>query len=122
MNLILTACQIEPPAWSLPIAAHFSSAKHAAPLRVSLINGACMETLMYYLSHNPTNCAPPVSELLSIDAESTLAAVCKLKEMGRLRPDWQSLWAHVLLWSSRDGKHRGFESIRLADVQELVFV
>jgi len=81
-----------------------------------------METLMYYLSGNPTHGAPPSSQLASIDAESSLAAVYKLKEEGRLPPDWQSLWAHVLVWSSQDGKHRGFESIRLADVQELALV
>ena len=78
-----------------------------------------MATLMYYFSRGPSACAPPSSELLSIDAESSLAAVYKLKDEGKLPPEWQSLWAHVLIWSSQDGKHRGFESIRRADIQEL---
>jgi hypothetical protein len=78
-----------------------------------------MATLMYYFSRSPSSCAPPSGELLSIDAESSLAAVHRLKDEGKLPSDWLSLWAHILVWSSDDGKHRGFESIRLADVQEL---
>jgi hypothetical protein len=94
-------------------------AKHLPPFGVSLVKRSLMATLMYYFSRDASTCAPPSSELSSIDAESSLAAVYKLKDEGNLPPDWQSLWAHILVWSSQDGKHRGFESIRLADIQEL---
>lgn len=75
-----------------------------------------MATLMYFFSADPTTPPPPSSELNSIDADSSLDALCKLKDEGRLPPDWQSLWAHVLVWTADNGKHRGFESIRLSDV------
>jgi hypothetical protein len=81
-----------------------------------------MATLMYYLSASACTIAPPSSELASIDADSSLEAIHKLKDEGRLPPNWQSLWAHVLVWTMNDGKQRGFESIRLADVFALAVV
>ena len=75
-----------------------------------------MATLMYFLSINPCAKAPPSSELQSIDADSSVDAIRKLKDEGRLPPNWQSLWAHVLVWTMDNGTQRGFESIRLADV------
>jgi len=78
-----------------------------------------MATLMYFFSVNPCAKAPASSELMSIDADSSLDAICRLKDEGRLPPDWQSLWAHVLVWTADNGRHRGFESIRLADVYAL---
>jgi hypothetical protein len=74
-----------------------------------------MATLMYFFSTSPSAKAPPSSELQSIDADSSFEALRKLKESGRLPKDWQTLWAHVLVWTMDDGRHRGFESIRLAD-------
>jgi hypothetical protein len=71
---------------------------------------------MYFFSLSPTASAPPTSELNSIDADSSLDALCKLKDEGRLPANWQSLWAHVLVWTADNGRQRGFESIRLADV------
>ncbi|HEY2411490.1 MAG TPA: hypothetical protein VGI40_04580 [Pirellulaceae bacterium] len=78
-----------------------------------------MATLMCFFSTSPTAQAPPSSELLSIDADSSLDALYKLKDAGRLPANWQSLWAHVLVWTIDNGKQRGFESIRLADIFEL---
>ncbi len=75
-----------------------------------------MATLLYFFSSDPLDASPPSSELDSIDADSSLEAVHKLKDEGRLPANWQSLWAHVLVWTADDGKLRGFESIRLADV------
>jgi hypothetical protein len=75
-----------------------------------------MATYMYYLGHDPTTLSPPSNELSSIDAESPAAAVSKLRSEGRLPQDWQSLWVHVLVWTSDDGEQRGFESMRLANV------
>jgi hypothetical protein len=75
-----------------------------------------MATLMYYFSANPCAKAPPLSELKSIDADSSLDAIFKLKEEGGLPSDWQSLWAHVLVWTADNGRQHGFESIRLANV------
>jgi len=72
---------------------------------------------MYYLSRDPNTSSPPSSELLSIDAESPLAAARTLISGGTLPDNWQSLWAHVLVWTSDDGEQRGFESIRLTDVR-----
>jgi len=76
-----------------------------------------MASQKYYLSRDPSSTSPPSSELLSIDAESPLAAMRKLISNGTLSDNWQSLWAHVLVWTSDDGNQRGFESIRLADVR-----
>jgi hypothetical protein len=81
-----------------------------------------MATLMYYFSTDPSSSAPPSSELISIDADSSLEALYKLKDEGRLPLNWQSLWAHVLVWTTDNGKQRGFESIRLADVFRIVLV
>ena len=81
-----------------------------------------MATLMYYFSADPCAKAPPSTELKSIEADSSLDALCKLKDEGRLPSDWQSLWAHVLVWTMDGGRHRGFESIRLADVFALAMV
>jgi hypothetical protein len=78
-----------------------------------------MATLMYFFSTDPCASAPPSCELMSIDADSSLDAIHKLKDDGRLPPNWQSLWAHVLVWTIDDGRHCGFESIRLADVAVL---
>ena len=75
-----------------------------------------MATLMYYFSTNSRASAPPSTELLSIDADSSLDAICKLRDNGGLPTNWQSLWAHVLVWTADNGKQRGFESICLADV------
>jgi hypothetical protein len=81
-----------------------------------------MATLMYYFSANPSANAPPTSELKSIDADSSLDAIQKLRDDGGLPSDWQLLWAHVLVWTADNGKQRGFESIRLADVLMTVLV
>ena len=75
-----------------------------------------MATLMYFFSDSPSASAPPSSELMSVDAESSLEAIRKLQDDGKLPGNWQSLWAHVLVWTADNGRQRGFESIRLADV------
>ena len=75
-----------------------------------------MATLMYYFSTNACASAPPSSDLLSIDADSSLDAISKLKDSGGLPANWQSLWAHVLVWTADNGRQRGFESICLADI------
>jgi hypothetical protein len=75
-----------------------------------------MATLMYFFSTNPSATASPSSALMSIDADSSLDAVHKLMDSGSLPTNWQSLWAHVLVWTADNGKQRGFESICLASV------
>lgn len=75
-----------------------------------------MATLMYFFSSDPRVTAPPSDEWVSIEADSSYDAICKLKSTGGLPHNWQSLWAHVLVWTADNGKQCGFESIRLADV------
>mgnify|MGYP001798653217 CR=1 FL=1 len=79
-----------------------------------------MATLMYYFSANACASAPPSSDLLSIDAESSLDAICKLRDNGGLPTNGQSSWEHVLVWTADNGRQRGFESMSLADHYELV--
>jgi hypothetical protein len=74
-----------------------------------------MATQIYYLSREPSACSPPSNELLRIDADTPAAVVGKLLESGTLPPDWQSMWAHVLVWTSEDGLNRGFATMRLSE-------
>ena len=71
---------------------------------------------MYFFSSDPGVSAPPSSELASIEADSSYDALCKLRDTGGFPHNWQTLWAHVLVWTADNGKQCGFESIRLADV------
>jgi hypothetical protein len=73
-----------------------------------------MATYRYYISRDPSTPSPPSSELSSIEAQSPSDAVARLMSEGKLPPDSQFLWAHVLVWTSDDGQLRGFESTRLA--------
>jgi hypothetical protein len=95
---------------------------HAQPVFDPLPQGGFMATLLCFFSTCPTTQAPPSGELLSVDADTSLEAIHKLKDEGRLPTNWRSLWAHVLVWTVDNGKRRGFETIRLADLLELAAV
>jgi len=75
-----------------------------------------MATYRYYLSRDPSTPSPPSSELLSIEAQSPSEVVAKLMNGGKLPPDPQFQWVHVLIWTSDDGERRGFASTRIASV------
>lgn len=72
-----------------------------------------MATQRYYLSRDPTKPSPPLGELRSIEAETPAAAITKLTSSDELPRDWLTIWVHILVWTSRDGRHHGFESTRV---------
>jgi hypothetical protein len=74
-----------------------------------------MAVYRYFLSNDPSAASPPLEELATVDADSPSAAAAILTTSGQLPANWRSLWAHILVWSSLDGKQLGFQSFRLAD-------
>jgi hypothetical protein len=74
-----------------------------------LILGSLMAEYRYYFSRDPSTASPQTSDLESVDAESPASAVARLRS-DRPPEELPTGWVHVLLWTSKDGKHRGFES------------
>jgi hypothetical protein len=68
-----------------------------------------MPKLRFFLSSDPTAPAPPTNELFETDADTPDGVAKQLRRMG----NWQSVWLHVLVWSSGDGAPRGFETMQI---------
>ena len=73
-----------------------------------------MPLYRYYFSTRPGDPSPLDNQLLSLEADSTTAAVEELVRAGELPPNWQTMWIHFLVWVDQEGKQRGFESMPLA--------
>ena len=79
-----------------------------------------MPLYRYFLSANATDLSPPTELLSIVAADSTAAAILKLANSAELPTGWESLMVHFLVWTSADGRKRGFESMRMCDVAQLV--
>jgi len=72
-----------------------------------------MRSFMYYFSGELSEPSPPTNQLRSVEADSAADVPAKLIAELRLTSDQQAQWIHVLVWTSNDGKQRGFESSRV---------
>ena len=70
-----------------------------------------MPEYQYFLSTDPSTPSPV--ELETIRADSPRDVGRELLCAGHLL----EVWVHVLVWTSEDGLQRGFESLRLAEVE-----
>jgi hypothetical protein len=72
-----------------------------------------MADFKYYFSRDPITPSATNAELLSIEADSPADAIEQIRKRNTAPTDWASLWVHLLVWSSNDGKQHGFQSTRL---------
>jgi hypothetical protein len=77
-----------------------------------------MPAFRYHLSNQPSGRLPGTTELATIEADSATDVARKLLSTGSVPPGSDLSWVHVLVWNSKDGKSRGFESISFAEVSD----
>ena len=73
----------------------------------------CMPLFRYYFSTSPGDRSPATEELHSVEADSTVDAIARLKQAGQVPCNGQGAWIHFLVWMDPAGGNRGFESISL---------